>query len=226
MLEKKNPMLLILEFLTVSLSVPKERYRALSPLPPVFLLHFKTKLQYYKESMRPDSSLPYSNSAQAHCRQSHSSCSQHKQWESSQPSLPVWHDGRFWSPPHPLLQTQAWETPHMEEGWSPVLFSSAPLLSTADNWDLCVWWLYCTRFSLLGEDLRFVSLGFFKSDWNWWVLVQRGWFWASSCPKESSGPTLRKAIGLTVVEKVKALLWRGWTPSASVHSYSLLDAGD
>lgn len=61
---RKNPTLRILEFLTVSLSVPKERYRALSPPPPVFLLHFKTKLQYYKESMGPDSSLLYSNFAQ------------------------------------------------------------------------------------------------------------------------------------------------------------------
>lgn len=87
MLEKK-PTLLILEFLTVSPSVPKERHRALSPPPPVFLLHFKTKLQYYKESMGPDSSLPYSNFAQAHCRQSHSSCLLQKQWGKT-PALPA-----------------------------------------------------------------------------------------------------------------------------------------
>lgn len=45
---EKNPTLLILEFLTVSPSVPKEWCHALSPLPPVFLLHFKTKLSTTK----------------------------------------------------------------------------------------------------------------------------------------------------------------------------------
>lgn len=37
-------------------------------------------------------------------------------------------------------------------------------------------------------------------------------------PKENSSPTLREAIGLIAVEKVKA--------NASVHNYSLLDASD
>jgi len=86
---REKPTLHILEFLTVSPSVPKEQYRALSPPPPVFLLHFKTQLQYYKESKGPDSSLPYSNFAQPAADKAISLAYNRNGGGSPQPSLPA-----------------------------------------------------------------------------------------------------------------------------------------
>lgn len=224
---RNKPTLRILEFLTVSPSVPKERYRALSPPPPVFLLHFKTKLQYYKESMGPDSSLPYSNFAQPAADKAIPLAYNWNGGESPQPSPPAWKNSRFWSSPSPLLQTQALETQvtPMEGEQGPFLFSSAPACSMADNWDLAIWWLYCTSCSVLGMLAGFFSF-FRETGVGGFPLQREVHFVPVLLPKESSGPTLREVAGLIVVDKVKALFWTGWTPNAAVHSYSLLDAGD
>lgn len=180
---RKKTTLRILEFLTVSSSVPKERYHALSPPPPVFLLHFKTKLQYYKESMGSDSSLPYSNFAQPAADKAIPLAYNWNGGESPQPSPPVWKNSSFRSSPSPLLQIQALETQvtPVEGERGPFLFYSAPMCSTADNWDLGIWWLYCTSCSGLGVwGLVFC----FQRGWNWWLpLTEGGSFCASSSSK-------------------------------------------